>query len=408
MLPLSIVWRYFYKGGQWKSIPNLLSILAVSISVASLVVAMAVISGFETTLEQTVIQIAGHINLTRRGEATDALIRQEIEPLLGDDFSAMSPFVHIRGIFAEKGKVQGVVLEGVGNDDFNRVTQWSKIVAQGDLQVLAREDLPYPPLFVGRVIFESFGLKVGDIVKVVVPLSDRLDSAGVRPKLKRFEIMGVLHFGHHEFDSRYLLTDLKTAQDFGEIDQDISGMRLKFKNKESALKATNRISNELGYAYRVDHWKDFNRNLFEAVALEKMVIFFVLLVIVIAASFNIAASLYVSVVKRFHDISLLKTIGATPRFIRWIFAWQGLIIGSVGAGFGFFMGWVICLLLGELQQRYPLMLGEIYKLDQIQLEVRILDSFLIFVAAVVICFIATFAPAKRGGKLPPVEGLRYE
>lgn len=408
MLPLSLVWRYLLKGGQWKAIPNILSLFAVAISVASLVVAMAVVSGFESTLEQTVIDITGHLNVTRRGEASESVMRNELKPLVSKDLEAMAAFVHVRGIFAEKGRVQGVVVEGVSPQDFTKVTNWQKILVQGDFADLSKPQEEYPALFVGKVIFDTFGLAIGDVVKVVVPLSNRLDSGGVRPKLQRFQVRGVLNFGHYEFDSRYVLTDLKAAQAFGELDDKVSGLRMKLSSSELAFSVAQRLVNEIGYSYRIDHWKDFNRNLFEAAALEKVVIFFVLLIIVVAASFNIAAALYVSVVKRFHDISLLKTIGASSRFVRWIFAWQGLLIGATGASLGLIIGWLVCLLLEVLQSQFPLMLGEIYKLDQIQLDIRLLDWVLIFTATVVICFLATFAPARRGGHLPPVEGLRYE
>jgi lipoprotein-releasing system permease protein len=118
--------------------------------------------------------------------------------------------------------------------------------------------------------------------------------------------------------------------------------------------------------------------------------------------------LFVSVVQRYRDISVLKTLGAPDKMVRRIFTAQGLIVGAVGALLGIGAGLALCQVVEWAQVRYQLVPPEVYKLDHIKLDVQVLDLFVILLVSLVICFIATLVPSRRGAKISPVEGLRYE
>jgi len=128
----------------------------------------------------------------------------------------------------------------------------------------------------------------------------------------------------------------------------------------------------------------------------------------VAAAFNVASTLYLSVVKRYAQISLLKAIGADSRFIRQLFTSQGLLVGALGAALGIVWGWLGCRVFLWAERKWGLFPGEVYKLDYVKVEMRPLDIAIILGATILICFVATLAPARRGAKLQPVEGLRYE
>jgi lipoprotein-releasing system permease protein len=138
------------------------------------------------------------------------------------------------------------------------------------------------------------------------------------------------------------------------------------------------------------------------------VIFFVLLILVIAAAFNVSSTLFISVMQRYSDISVLKTMGATRNFILTWVTMQGVFLGAVGVLLGFGLGGILCLLFMWAQRHLGLIPASVYKLDQIGVEVRLLDMLWIFLATLAICLLSTLAPALRGARMQPVEGLRYE
>lgn len=154
-------------------------------------------------------------------------------------------------------------------------------------------------------------------------------------------------------------------------------------------------------------WRDVNENLFDAVEIERVVIFFVILIIVIVAAFNISATLYVSVVQRNSDIAILKTLGVSRKQILKIFTLQGVFLGLVGVLLGLVLGMILCQLFMVLQNQFELIPGSVYKIDSIIIKIRMIDVFAITLATLVISFLATLAPALRSSRLTVVEGLRY-
>lgn len=393
------------KGKQWRSPSTLLSLVGMALGVSCLVVAMAVVSGFQSTLERTVVDVLGHLSVMKSGVFSASEISAEVDPLISGKVASV-PFLNLKAIYAERGQVHGVIIEGVDPDALDRVTGLKKLVVEGELDLSVRDELP--GIVLGRELFRESNLKIGDIIRLVIPVTDGVDASDFRSKIGRFEVRGVIHFGHHEFDTRYMLTDLGSAQDFGEVGDRISGIRYRLEESELALSAKMRILSELGYAYQVDTWRDYNKNLFEAAELEKVVIFFVLLIIIIAAAFNISATLFVSVVRRFQDISTLKTLGASAKEIRRIFTLLGLMMGAVGSLMGLGLGYLLCLGFEYSQNEWGLILGSIYKVDHIDFEVKVFDAGMILLASLLICLIATLAPAIRGARMSPAEGLRYD
>jgi lipoprotein-releasing system permease protein len=132
------------------------------------------------------------------------------------------------------------------------------------------------------------------------------------------------------------------------------------------------------------------------------------MILVVAAAFNIANTLFISVVQRYHDISVLKTLGATDGLVRRVFVAQGLIVGGVGALSGIVLGLLLCRLVEWVQVAYKIIPADVYKLDHIDLQVRFGDVASIVAAVIVVCLVATWVPSRRGAKISPVEGLRYE
>lgn len=400
-----LAFRYSFVKRKTFPITTLLAIFGMAVGVASLVVAMAVLSGFESTLQKTVIDVSGHLMILKRGEGNQKEALNEIKPYL-PGFQSAAPFIFLEAVLAGGGQVSGIGIEGVESESIHKVLNLKSRLRQGEFSF--KGDSGAAGILVGKGLAEKFDLKVGDIVRIVIPIAKGLGSANFRPKMKKFVVNGVLAFGHHEFDNRYVMMDLEQAQLFSNLGKRITGYKIKMSDDLVAIDAGLKIVNKFGQDYFVRDWRDGNRNLFEAVALEKMIIFFVLLIIVIAACFNIAGTLFISVVRRFKDISVLKAMGANSRFILKIFSIQGLFLGFIGTTLGLLLGFGASFFFLYLQETYGVISSEVYKLDAIELNFRWFDILMIFFASMGICFLASLAPARRGARLKPVEGMRYD
>lgn len=401
-----MVWRYL-KGDRRGRLTLMLSIMGMSFGVAALVLAMAIISGYTTTLKKSVIDSFGHIVLVKKGPGfrADGEFEKEVAPQIPELTSA-TPFLLLEAILAKRGDLGGVILEGVDFDSHNKVVNLRKHLVAGSFDQPSTSQTPLA--YVGKGIQKKYKLEIGDDFRIVLPVGGGLPGQSFRTKVTTFKLAGVLDLGRYDFDQRYVVTDLKTAQSFGDVGTRISGYRMRIQDGEKAEAIKARLEEKLGYPYVFRTWYDSNRNIFMAADYEKVVIFCIVMLMVVAASFNIASSLFVSVLKRFHDISILKAMGASRSFVYWLFATQGLFIGLVGALLGITLGYAICELFMLVQHYYPLFPAEIYRIDHVDVEVRGSDLILILIASMLICFLASLVPAKRGADLLPVEGLRYE
>jgi lipoprotein-releasing system permease protein len=402
-------WLAFKYFGSWRrffTLTTLLAILGMAIGVASLVVSMAVFSGYVTTLEKTVQDAVGHVLVLKRGTGNQEEMLKDILPLV-PGLLGKTPFVYAEAILAHKGKISGILIEGVDEGTVGSVLNLKNRVVSGEMD-FTPSSKGLPKIMIGKEIAQRFDVKVGDVLNLVVPLAVEYQATNFRPKLSKFEVAGIIHYGRYDFDSRYVVMPLAQAQEFVEIGQRITGYRLKLNDPFRARAVVQEISSKFGQTYWARDWLEVNRNLFEAVRLEKTVLFFVLMILVVAAAFNIANVLFISVVQRYRDISVLKTLGAPNVMIRRIFICQGLIVGAMGAFSGIVAGLLLCRIFEWAQTHYPLIPAEVYKLDHINLRVQATDLLAIVGVSLAICFVATLVPSRRGARISPVEGLRYE
>jgi len=405
---LWLVWRYLRSRQKFLNLTTSLSILGMVIGVASLVVAMAVVSGFETTLKNSVIDSVGHVLIMKRGgplkndKSFLEQVRQAVPAVVAE-----TPFVYLEAMLVHKKKLSGVVVQGIDPNTYSQVLRLEQRLKKGEFVFGPNADGVQGGL-IGKGLAEKFGLKIGDVFKAVTPVAREYDNALFSPRLKKFFVRGILDLGRYDWNQRVIITHIEAAQDFAKIGSQVMGYRLRLSSDEKAKEAAFLLSQKLGHTYWTRDWEDVNRNLFEAVRLEKVIIFFILLIMVIAACFNISSTLFVSVLKRFGDISILKTLGANRKFLVKLFTIQGLLIGFIGSILGICLGVALCFGFLYLEREYGLLPGEVYKLEEIDAEFRWLDISLILVASLFICYLATLVPARRGAKLSPIEGLRYE
>lgn len=388
------------------SVPSVLSLVGMTTGVACLVAAMGVVSGFEATLAKTITDVYGHVLVINRSTSIQNLeaVTDRIAKTV-PQVQAYTPFLNVEGVIAHQSQLSGILLQGLDPDSVDKVLKLKTRLVRGDFTL--NKDGEYPSALVGKGIQRRFKLQVGDTFQIVLPSTD-VNSASP-PKVQKFILRGVLDLGKNEYDERYIVTSLRSVQAFMGMGSDVvSGIRIRLSDEKIAPTANLKIARELGNSYFVNDWTEVNKNLFEAVQLERIVIFFVILIIVIAAAFNISSQLYVGVLQRFADISILKAIGATPRDIKFIFTLNGLFFGLIGTVLGIILGLLLCGIFVVVQRYTVIMPVDVYKIDNIGVDIRLIDISAIIGSALVICLLSSLMPAVRGSKLNPVEGLRYE
>ncbi len=402
-----LAWRYFASKGNFLNLSSALSVLGMVLGVSSLVICMAVVSGYEATLRRAVIEVVGHLLVIKRGQSIEGKgeVERAIKPKI-EGFKNFTPFVVIEAVLAHNKKVSGVLIEGADPDSVDKVQKLRSRLVDGEFDLGYFDDRPNA--LIGKGLAEKFNLKVGDVFRVVTPQNNSYDHEKFRARPQSFNVKGILSLGRYDYDQRFILTSIYAAQDFAEIGNRVTGVRIQLMNDEMAMVAEAKINADASNQYWARSWLNANRNLFDAVKYEKPIIFVVILLIVLAASFNITSTLFVSVMKRYADISILKTMGANRGFILQVFALQGLLIGFVGSVLGILVGLACCVVLTALQNKYGIIPGEVYKIQKIDLSYKWSDIGLIMSISMSVCLLASFFPAYRGASLPPVKGVRYE
>lgn len=384
-----------------------LALLGLILGVAALVVSMAVMSGFESTLQQAMTDVSGHVQVVKRSRFPDdwkdleARIKKA-EPTV----EGATRFVFIEGIMAHNGQINGVLLEGVDTERVNTVLRFKSRVKSGSDDLSAASDVPLA--LIGAGLAKKMNLKVGDVFRVVVPITETVDPSSLQRRVGQFKVQGILELGKYDWNERFIVTGLAAAQQVADIGDRYSGLLLRFPSASYAREAGFNLSRVLGSPYWIRDWRDSNENLFDAVSVERPAIFFVVSIIIFVAAFNISSTLFVNVVQRFKDIAILKTVGLGRKEIIRIFTFQGLFMGAIGLLGGFILGFILCGLFNWAQGSLGLISGMVYRIDEIRVNIRLSDTIAICVATMLICFIATLAPARRGGQMSPMEGLRNE
>lgn len=390
--------RKFFFGG---SAP--LSIFGLILGVAALIASQSVMRGFEVSLKNAMIDITADIQIVKRGKLIDdwANFSEKLKKN-NPEILKMAKFAYAEAVLARDGRVSGVLVQGMDSEDLASILNITQRLKSGRLPINTHE------ISIGVGLARKFNIQVGDKVYLAVPLSTPFEGQSFRRHSGEFVISGIADLGKNDWNDRLILANLKDLQALIEIGDRYTGAFLKIKNSDEATKLSLKILDQLGPRYSVMNWFDVNRNLFEAVALEKIVIFFVVFLIVIVAAFNISSTLYVLIRQRYKDISVLKTMGLATKSVRRLFVIQGFIVGTVGSLLGFALGLLLCAGFMFLQKHFSLISGSVYKIDRIDVNVSALDFVIIYIATMTACLLAAYYPAQKGASLQIVEGLKEE
>jgi lipoprotein-releasing system permease protein len=397
--------RYFKskKKNRGLSINTLISIGGVALGVMTLLTVLSVMSGFHEDIRGKILGVNPHIMVQSfDGKIKDhnSLIK-EINDVEG--VTASSPFILGQVMLRYRDRAQGVVIKGIDSEAKASTSEVSKYMKSGSIADL-QGDSGMPGIIVGKELLRNLGLLVGDEIPVISPMGD-IGPLGMIPKMKKFRVVGFFEVGMFEFDSGLVLIHMKDAQKFFGYGDSVYGIEIRVSDPDKASEIADMINDKLRLPYNARDWMEMNRNLFSALELEKWVMFIILTLIILVASFNIVSNLIMIVMEKAREIAILKAMGATSRGIMSIFLVHGLIIGIAGTVIGMGGGLILCWLLNVYE--FPLA-PDVYYLSHLPVRLNLFDFIVVPLAAIIITLLATIYPSWQASKLDPVEPLRYE
>ncbi len=373
------------------SLISVISILGVATGVATLIIVIGVMNGFDKQLRDKIIGTSSDIVVNKiggMGRTDDA--RQAINGMPG--VVACAPFVTTQALIVNKDKFFTVVVRGIDPKAEAKVTNIKKLIIRGSLEFKNENSI-----ILGKDLAAQLMLNVGDTIKV-------LSAADKKPQ--KFKITGIFSSGMYDYDMNVVIIPIEKAQEFTGALQIVSGLSVRIDDVYRAGKLKKEIQKKLGFPYYARSWMDLNRNLFNALKLEKTTMFVILTLIVLVAAMNISSTLIMMVMDKTKDIGILKSIGVTNRGIGLIFTLVGISIGVIGIIIGTAAGMGMAYVLKTYQ--FINLPPDVYYISKLPVSIAVSDLSWIISAAFFITLCSTFYPAHQASRMNPVEALRYE
>jgi lipoprotein-releasing system permease protein len=411
-MSLKIEWtlmrRFFWNQEALSTRSSLFAMLGIALGVSVLYVALSVMSGFEKTLKQSLMDVRGHLTVVKRTSQQEPW--QELFKKVQNLDSRVlngTPFLTLEGVTAGLGIVQGVLIQGLDEKTFDDVIKLRERLVQGKVDI-SKNDEGVSGALIGTDLASRMGKTIGDKISVVVPRFGDLDTSGYRRSVGQFEIRGILDLGKFEWNERLVVIRLPEAQKLGEVKNRYAGVMLTVEDPELAEAMSTELVTKLGAPHWVRDWKSEHENTFAAVKIERRIIFFVVFIILIVAAFSLASNLLLQTLQKSSEIAVLKSLGMRRTSVIRLFLMQGLFLGLSGIALGFLLGGLFRWLLTVYQSHWGLIAGSVYKVSHIDLSVRSADLFWITFSTLFISVVSGLIPAIRAAQKLPGEGLKYE
>jgi lipoprotein-releasing system permease protein len=354
--------------------------------------------------------VASHIQITGiNGELSDwpaiaAQARQHPE------VRAAAPFVQSQAMFTVDGGVKGALVRGIDPEQEDRVADFRKTIKSGSLDDLRPGEFG---VVLGADLARSLRVFTGDKVTLIAP-QGTVTPAGVLPRLKSFKVVGIFEVGMYEYDSGLALINLHDAQTLYQMDDRVSGVRLKVDDLFQAPRIARELAGLIDANAYISDWTKSHANFFRAVQIEKNMMFIILSLIVAVAAFNLVSTLVMAVTDKEADIAILRTLGARPLSIMSIFVVQGALVGFIGLGLGIAGGVALALNIDVVVPFIERVLGihflskEVYYISDLPSDLQWGDVWGVTLIAFVLALLATLYPSWRASRINPAEALRYE
>jgi lipoprotein-releasing system permease protein len=389
---------------------SLISITGITLGIAALITILSVMNGFGNEVRSRILSFISHVTISEpSGNLRDwEALGQKVQG--APHVLAYAPYINGQALVARGKGVNGVMVRGVLPEREKQVSDIADKLIEGKLDDLKAGEFG---VVVGYGTAWKLDLKLGSSVSLVVPQA-QASPAGLLPRFKRFTVVGIFKADMYEYDAGLVLINIDDAAKLYQLPNQVTGLRLKVDDVDAAPRVAADVEPMVGADYRVRDWTREHNAWFRALAMEKTVMFIILLLIVTVAMFNVVSTLIVVVNEKRSDIAILRTLGASPKSILAIFMVQGSVIGVVGTLVGTTVGILLALNVGDLVRMLEAIFStrflapEIYFISDLPSDLQWGDVTIIASVSLILSFLSTLYPAWRAAQMQPADALRYE
>ncbi len=381
----------------------------IALGVATLIIVMSVMNGFRAELLSRILGINGHIGIMAVAGQPFNNYKQAVVDLESIDNVKMAvPMIENQLLVSAGRATEGAMVRGVSAEDLLKREIMADALRDVDMDNFADNNV-----IIGSRLAQKMGLMIGDEITLISP-NGKVTAFGTVPRMKSYNIIGTFEVGMYEYDSNFIFMPLESAQLYFGKQGAVTHIDVTLENENLLQPTKVAIEESIGGGAYVYDWKQTNAAFFNAIDVERNVMFIILTLIILVAAFNIITGLIMLVKDKGRDIAVLRTMGATKGMIMRIFFIDGAFIGMVGTLIGFVLGLLFCQNIENIRRGLQAVVGkdlfsaEIYFLSKLPAKVDAMEVAVVVGISLVLCFLATIYPAYRAAKFDPVEALRYE
>jgi lipoprotein-releasing system permease protein len=388
----------------------IVSVLGLALGVATLIVVLSVMNGFQREIRARILSVSSHATMMGlEGNLSNwQTIQQEV--LKQPGVLAAAPYIEQQAMLANGAHIDGAIVRGVLPEQEKTTDGLAQRVTQGTFSALREGQYN---VILGSALAKDLNVKVGGTVVLIAP-DGTATPTGVVPRMRRFSVVGIVESGVYEIDRGLALVQMTDAARLFRLNDRVTGLRLALKDPQRAPATVRAVAKALGGNFYVKDWTMDHEIFFRSIESMKKMMFIILFMIVGVAAFNIVATLVMIVKEKQTDIAILRTLGAGPPNILFTFAVQGVLIGLGGTLLGAFLGKVLSdhlgSIVGALERLFDTQFidARVYFISDLPTYVEINDVLQICGVAFVLCALATIYPAWRASRTAPAQALRHE
>jgi len=405
-----VAFRYLRARRQegFVSVIAIFSLLGIALGVATLIIVMSVMNGFRADLLGRILGLNGHLGVyALSGPLADFdAAAQKVADVSG--IIGVTPLIEGQVMATSEAGAAGALVRGIRPDDLRRRPLLADHIVQGSLA-----DFDDDGVAVGDRLARRLGVAVGSAISVISP-QGTATAFGTMPRIKTYHVAALFNVGMYEYDNSFIFVPLDAAQLFFRLPDAVTNLEVFLADPDRVREERRLIAAALGGQVRIVDWQQANSSLFNAVEIERNVMFLILTLIIVVAAFNIISSMIMMVKDKGRDIAILRTMGASRAAILRIFMLSGASIGILGTIAGLLLGVVFTLNIEAIRQGLQKVIGtdlfaaEIYFFTRIPARMEPSEVAAVVVMALALSFLATLYPSWRAARLDPVEALRYE
>ena len=391
------------------SVIALFSLLGIALGVATLIIVMSVMNGFRQELMGRILGLNGHLTVYGpvEGLADFDALKDRLSTVAG--VQIVTPMIENQVMATANSVARGAVVRAFRAEDLQKKAIIADNIVAGSLDAFAGEDA----IVIGTRMAERMGVRVGDPVTLISPKGN-VTAFGSVPRLKAYRVVAVYEIGMYEYDANFVFMPLPAAQTYFRMPTTVSALEVFADSPEKATALVRPLAAAAGDLARVQDWQRANASFFNAIQVERNVMFLILTLIIVVAAFNIISSLIMLVKDKGRDIAILRTMGATKGAVMRIFFLAGASIGVVGTTAGVILGLAFTSNIESIRQAIQSLTGtelfaaEIYFLSQLPAIVDPLEVVAVTAMAFTLTLLATLYPSWKAARIDPAEALRYE